>query len=161
MNQVNIASIPVKAGEHVDMASPERMMEQVEREQLQAMADELHDRLIERVVMARPAVQQSAEEIFDGKIMTGEKALQMSLVDRLGYLDDAVGLARELSGLASDSSVVMLRRDNDRAYTLLDVTPNSPTMSSLLPLNVPGLDRQSLPTFLYMWQPESSMVSGN
>lgn len=53
----------------------------------------------------------------------------------------------------------MLRRDNDRAHTLLDVTPIAPTMSSLIPLKLPGLDRSSLPTFMYLWQPEPSLVT--
>lgn len=151
-----VASIPIKAGDMIDVATPERMMEQPEREMLQQIADQFHQRFMDQVVASRPAV---SEQVFDGRVLTGEQALEHRLVDQIGYLDDAVVLARRLAGMPQDGHVVMLRRDNDRAYTLFDVTPNSPTMSSLIPLKVPGLDRSKLPTFLYMWQPEPSMFT--
>jgi protease-4 len=87
-------------------------------------------------------------------VLTGIQAQAIGLVDHIGYLDDAVVRARQLAGLPESAPVVMLRRDNDRAYTMLDMTPNSPTMSSVIPLKVPGLDRSLLPTYLYLWQPE-------
>ncbi|GAB5402658.1 MAG: S49 family peptidase [Aureliella sp.] len=159
LSQFNIAAIHVKSGDRVDIASPERMMEQGERDLLQGMADSFHDRMINQITNMRPEVKQHSEAAFDGRVFTGDQAHQMELVDQVGYLDDAVSLARQLAGLPDQSPVVMLRRDNDRAYTLLDVTPNTPTMGSLLPLKVPGLDRANLPTFLYLWQPEPTLGS--
>ncbi|MEO8269556.1 MAG: signal peptide peptidase SppA, partial [Aureliella sp.] len=137
IEQFSIASIPIKAGEHIDIASPEREMQHEERALLQDMADEFHQRFIEHVQRARPAVTDS--DIFDGRVITGRHAAELMLVDRIGYLDDAVEQARQLAKLPADAPLVMLRRDNDRAYTLLDVTPIAPTMSSLIPLKLPGL----------------------
>ncbi len=162
IEQFSIASIPIKAGERIDIASPEREMQMEERDILQGMADEFHQRFIQHVKTSRPVVatnQLAQEEIFDGRVVTGLRAQELSLVDEIGYLDDAVAAARKLASLPVESPLVMLRRDNDRAYTLLDVTPNTPTMSSLIPLKLPGLDRSSLPTFLYLWQPEPSLVT--
>jgi protease-4 len=53
-----------------------------------------------------------------------------------------------------DASVVMYRRNNDRAFTPYDITPNLPIQNSIIPVNLPGLNRNQLPTFLYMWQPD-------
>jgi protease IV len=89
--------------------------------------------------------------------MTGDQALDQALVDQVGYLDDAIEVARQKAGLAQDAGIVMLRRDNDRAYTVHDVTPNQPMQASLIPFKLPGLERSSLPTFLYLWQPDPSM----
>ncbi|MEZ6138234.1 MAG: S49 family peptidase [Pirellulaceae bacterium] len=157
LGQFGVVSIPIKAGERIDVASPERMMEAEERALLQEIADSFHERFKTRVAAAR--VHLESKDILDGRVMTGGDALEYGLVDQLGYLDDAVVLARQLSHAPENTPLVMFRRDNDRAYTLLDVTPNTPTTSSILPLKMPGLDRSSLPTFLYMWQPEPSMVS--
>ena len=99
------------------------------------------------------------ESFFDGRVMTGDDAHQRGLVDRVGYLDDAIAIAQSMGGLKSDSSVIMYRRDNDRAYTALDVTPNHPTQMSFFPVNLPGLDRSMLPTFLYLWQPDPSFAT--
>jgi len=53
---------------------------------------------------------------------------------------------------------VMYRRDNDRAHTVLDVTPNDPLQQGLLNVKVPGLNRSSMPMFLYLWQSDPSMA---
>jgi protease-4 len=36
------------------------------------------------------------------------------------------------------------------------ITPNTPLQKGLIPINVPGLDRSKLPSFLYLWQMEPS-----
>lgn len=159
IEQFSIASIPIKAGERIDIATPEREMQHAERALLQGMADEFHQRFIEHVKRSRPAVTNS--EIFDGRVITGLRSAELKLVDQIGYLDDAVVRARQLAKLPTDAPLVMLRRDNDRAYTLLDVTPIAPTLNSLIPLKFPGLDRSSLPTFLYLWQPDPSFVTAS
>lgn len=155
--QFGIVAIPVKAGELIDMATPQRVMEKEEREILQGIADQFHGRFIRRVKDSRDKVTDEA--IFDGRVVTGEQAVALGLADQIGYLDDAIVQARQLAGLSDDSPVVMLRRESDRAYTLLDVTPNTPTTSSIIPLRLPGLDRSALPTFLYMWQADPSLVT--
>ena len=160
LGQFNVVSIPVKSGEKIDLASPQRTMEPEERELLQAIADQMYERFKSRVVTARPEVNVDAD-FWDGRVMTGQNALEASLIDQVGYLDDAIEMARQLAAVGSDASVVMLRRDNDRAYTVLDKSPNSPNTSSLIPLNIPGLDRSSLPTFLYLWQAEPRFVTAS
>jgi hypothetical protein len=37
------------------------------------------------------------------------------------------------------------------------ITPNVPLQNSMLPINVPGLDRSRLPTFLYLWQSDPTL----
>ena len=88
-------------------------------------------------------------------------AKAFELVDHIGYMDDAIRLASEMSVGKSSTSVVMLRRDNDRAYTTLDMTPNAPWQTSLIPIKMPGLDRTSLPTFNYLWQPDPSYLTAS
>ena len=151
-----VVSIPIKSGDRIDVASPVRVMESEERDMLQQMSDRLHGRFIDHVSAARGVTDQ---QLFDGRVWTGDQAESLKLVDQVGYLDDAVDIAKSLAGLTEAASLVMLRRDNDRAYTLFDVTPNTPTMSSIIPLNIPGLDRSRLPTFLYLWQPDPSIAT--
>lgn len=160
MSTFSVASKPVVAGEKINMATPDRQMKPDERLILQQIANDFHQRFIDRVEHFRELPKSFPQENFDGRVMPGMKAAEIGLVNETGYLDDAVVRARELAGLSPSSAVVMLRRDNDRAHTLLDVTPNSPTMSSLIPLKIPGLDRSQMPNFLYLWQPEPSMISG-
>ena len=156
MGQFNVVSMPIKAGDQIDIASPERSMEKEEKAALQSIADGFHARFIDQVKSMRPATAGKKAN-FDGGIFSGSDAMESGLVDSIGYLDDAVQLARTRAGLGSESTVIMLRRDNDRAYSQFDVTPNAPY--ALLPIKMPGLDRSSLPTFLYLWQPDPSYLT--
>ncbi len=156
LGQFNIASEPIKSGNQIDIASSERAMEQGERATLQKIADSFHNRFINHVKLVRPNAAGHAPN-FDGGILTGAEALENGLVDEVGYLDDAIALARTRCNLGIESPVVMLRRDNDRAYSQFDVTPNTPY--SLLPIKMPGLDRSTLPTFLYLWQADPSYLT--
>ncbi len=160
LGQFNVVSIPVKAGEKIDLASPQRTMEPEERELLQSIADEMHERFKSHVLAARPNVDPDAD-YWDGRVMTGREAFEAELIDQVGYLDDAVAAATQMAAIDSEAAVVMLRRDNDRAYTALDKTPNTPSTTSLIPINLPGLDRSLLPTFLYLWQPEPRYVTAS
>jgi len=156
-----VLSVPVKAGEKIDLASPQRAMEPEERELLQSIADQMYERFKSHVTASREGIDADAEW-WDGRVMTGQDALESSLIDQVGYLDDAIAMARQLGGAdAQNSSVVMLRRANDRAYTELDKSPNSPASASLVPLNLPGFDRSVLPTFLYLWQSEPRLVTAS
>lgn len=161
MGQFNVLSMPIKAGERIDIGSPERVLEDDERESLQQMADAFHGRFIKQVQRSRPGMTETKNDavVFDGHVMTGIQAAENALVDQVGYLDDAISVARQMASLGEDTAIIMLRRDNDRAYTVLDVSPSQPMQASLLPFKLPGLDRSSLPTFLYLWQPEPTMAS--
>lgn len=186
LGQYNIIPVPVKSGDKIDLGSPQRTMQVSERAILQAMADEFHGRFIEQVQRSRgdklrgnqplvplglsdqhhdlgaghnePSSSSEVDELFDGRVWTGLQAIEQGLVDRTGYLDDAIEIAGRMAGLPAEAPVVLLRRDNDRALSEFDVTPNSP-MSSLLPISIPGLDRAKMPTFLYLWQPEPRFVT--
>lgn len=158
--QYNILATPIKSGDKIDVGTPQRVMEEDEQALLEGMAKQFHDRFIERVQRTRGERLLLDPPLFDGRVMSGQQAFDSGLIDQLGYLDDAIELAGQLAGLPSSSPVVLLRRDNDRALSEFDVTPNRP-MNSLFPLSVPGLDRSRLPTFLYLWQPEPRIVTAS
>ncbi len=97
--------------------------------------------------------------MFDGRVVSGVEAVDLNLADRTGYIDDAIEAAAQLAGIAPGGPVVMLRRDNDRALSAYEVSPNDPG-GGLLPISVPGLERSAMSTFLYMWQPKPTYVTG-
>ncbi|RMF37249.1 MAG: S49 family peptidase [Planctomycetota bacterium] len=162
-----VVALPVKSGQRIDSPSPIRPLEDDERQDLETMARQLHQRFIAAVRASRPRLAQSADSptapdapaIFDGRVVLAPAALEAGLVDSIGYLDDSVRLAQQLAGKPGDVQLIMLRRDSDRAYTALDISPSSAASLRLLPVKIPGLERSSLPTFLYMWQPEPTLES--
>ena len=167
MAQVNVLSQTIRAGEHIDMGSSIRELTPQERQWLQQMADEYHRRFIDIVLSRRKAVAAEEPSNFDGRVFTAAEAQRRGLVDRLGYLDEAITLAAELAlrrtpAVSDDGSlrswqVVMFHRPDDPARSPYAITPNTPLQGRWLPLSVPGLDRSRLPTFLYMWQIEPTL----
>jgi protease-4 len=153
----SLQALPIKSGKHIDLGNEVVAEPSPERKQLlQTMADEFHQRFRQVVAQARPGLNAAASELFDGRVFTATQALQHHLIDRIGYLDDALAAARQL-GHVEQSRVVLYHRCNDKAHSPYAITPNVPLQNSVLPISVPGLDRSRLPTFLYMWQPDPTL----
>lgn len=156
MMQFNILATPIKAGQYTDLGSPVRELDEEGRALLQQLADQYHARFREVVRMCRPQHDPARQEDFDGRIFLAQEALERGLIDGIGYLDDAIALARRLAG-APSAKVVMLHRCDDPARSVYATTPTQPIQTNLFPLSVPGFDRSQLPTFLYIWQPEPTL----
>ncbi len=92
----------------------------------------------------------------DGRIVAASRAMKMHLVDRLGYIDDALAEAEQLAGV-SDAEVVLYTRGGSPARSLYAIAPTPPRLSETIPFSYPGLDRTKLPTFLYLWQPDPTL----
>jgi protease-4 len=156
MAQFNIVATPIKAGKNIDLGSPIKALDEDRQQMLQVMADNFHVRFRKVVQDARPEVDAEDKSTFDGRVFTADEALQRRLVDSIGYLNDAIDQAADMSG-HSRVTVTFYRRTNDHARSLYSVSPNVPLQGGLLPLSLPGLDRSRLPSFLYLWQPEPTM----
>lgn len=157
MAQFNVIPAPVKSGERIDLGSPVAGLDDVSRQLLQQMADEFHARFKQIVLDSRPQLAAGQKEIFDGRVFTAGQAHRLGLIDTIGYLDDAINIARELGG-CPQAEVVMYHRASDRAFSpyATSIAP-SPIPSGLVPLSIPGLDRSRMPTFLYLWQSDPTI----
>ena len=100
----SIASGPLK-----EMLSPtkERPPEMAERERklLQALVDDMFVRFKEIVRAGRPKLDAEAvDKVATGQIFTATQAKEAGLVDRIGFLGDAVARAVELAGLTAETA---------------------------------------------------------
>ncbi len=156
MELQNVFDATIREGQKTDMGSPVRKLTEEEKTLLKAMAQEYHERFKTVVVSARKNVKRDAD-FFDGRIMSAHTAKQAGLIDREGYLEDALTLARQLAQM-DKARVLMYRRKGDPAYSLYATSANRPIHGTFMPYSVPGLDRSRLPLFLYMWQADPTML---
>lgn len=156
MGQFNILGIPVKSGPNIDLGSPIKELSADKRKLLQDMADEFHARFRTVVLKGRPNVDPKLETTFDGRVFTARQAENLHLIDQIGYLDNAVAVARSMAGVDC-ANVVFYHRPDDPALSPYSITPNMPLQKGFIPLNIPGLDRSKLPCFLYLWQMDPSV----
>lgn len=91
----------VKTNAHSDFYSQSRPFNAEEKAMLQSYVDRGYDLFTTRVAQGRKLSKARVDEIAQGRVWTGEDALGIKLVDRLGNLDDAVEVAAKRAGLKS------------------------------------------------------------
>jgi protease-4 len=157
MAQLNIVADPVKSGAKIDMGTVTAPMDEESRAMLQKMADAYRDHLQRRVKERRTAMTAMDQKVVqDGRVVIASQALTHHLVDRLGYLHDAIAQTEHQAGV-SDAEVVLFHRSGYPAHSLYAITPAPAPLNDSLPFSYPGLDRSKLPTFLYLWQPDPTL----
>ncbi len=157
MAQLNLTADPVKAGPLVDMGSVTSPLDDEARRLLQELVDGFRDRFRDRVAERRAGMTpQDRALIDDGRVVSAPRALALHMVDRVGYVHEAIAEAEGLAG-AGDSEVVLFQRAGYPAHSIYAITPNTPIQGEIVPFSYPGLDRSKAPTFLYLWQPDPTV----
>ncbi|MFA5109774.1 MAG: signal peptide peptidase SppA [Desulfobaccales bacterium] len=136
MDKVGVDDDVVKSGQWKDFWSPFRPATPQEKEMMQHIIDDFYRSFVDVVAQGRKLSLKQALKVADGRIYTASQARDLGLVDQLGYLDDALDLARGKAGLETGAQVITYHRPG--SY--------KPTIYSLLPdLDMAG------PQFLYLW----------
>lgn len=89
----------IQSGAMKDMGNPLRELRPEEKEVFQSLVDETYQRFVDLVADERGLPREKVLSIADGRIYSGQQALELGLVDALGTLDDAFEAAKELAGL--------------------------------------------------------------
>ncbi len=103
--KLGITTDVVKTNKHSDMPSLTRKMTDFERELMQEYVENIYDVFLDRVADGRNMTKEAIDEIGQGRVWSGENALEIGLVDELGGLNRAVELAAELAGIESYRTV--------------------------------------------------------
>jgi protease-4 len=140
----------VKSGDKKDIGSPMRAMTPEERGILQGIADALFRRFLDTTRARRGEMTgKDLELISDGRILTAEQALELHMVDRLGYLEEAIEEAKYEADIET-ADVILYRpfpHYNENIYAA------SPVKGGLLEQGLRALTQQQGPRFLYLWSP--------
>ncbi|MGI5816711.1 MAG: signal peptide peptidase SppA [Armatimonadota bacterium] len=117
MDRVGVEGGDITSGPLKDIGSPWRTMSETERQLIQDMIDNIHKQFVEHVAESRRIEIEDARKLADGRIFTGEQALEAGLVDELGGFNHAVKVAGELAGIEGEPQV----RDIGGRTGLLDL----------------------------------------
>jgi len=151
----SIASHPLK-----NMGSFAKRMTEEERQIYQDLVDETFGRFKEIVQSGRPKFQQdpqALDKLATGQVYTAGQAQTHGLVDKIGFLEEAVDRAIKLAQLDKDDvRVVKYRREPSLTDVLLgaQVSPRGFDLAEVLDLTVPRA--------YYLWSRVPPLVrSGN
>lgn len=119
------------------MMQLDRPMTQQSKMIFQAGVDNVYTRFISLVADGRNSTPAAVHEIAQGRVWTGEKALELGLVDQLGDLNDAIVVAAELANL--EEYEVDYRRKPLTVYEQLMMEMNANVSASLSGLGISSL----------------------
>ena len=106
LHKLDVEMNTVTAGKMKDAGSPFREFSASDRAFWQDLADRIHRQFILAVAEGRDLPVEQVERFADGRVMTGEQAAELGLVDELGGFQDAVDLAKEMAGLRGEPRLV-------------------------------------------------------
>jgi protease IV len=151
MRKIGVATSAIKSGERKDMGSPFRPLTPDERAIFQSVIDDLHRQFVAKVAERRKIPVDTARALADGRIYTADQALAHRLIDQIGYMADAIELARRAAGVSQARIVVYHRPRQYRAtyYAAAEAGPASIAES----LGVLASAMGGGPRFLYLWWP--------
>jgi protease-4 len=162
MTKLGIRDQTVKSGAHKDLLSPFRDATAEERAIVQGVIAELHERFVGLVIERRPAIAAAdLERVTDGRIFTASQAAALGLVDDIGYVDDAITLARQAAGVERARVVMYHRVDEYRENIYSYSRANLPGAAARPGLSGDGdvvslrlrLPARPGPRFMYLWAP--------
>lgn len=106
LGKIGMKAFTLKTGKFKDVGSPVRPMTAQDREMLQKVIDNTHSQFVRAVAEGRRLPVADVRAIADGRIFTGEQALSLKLVDRLGTLQDAIAEAGRLAGIKGEPEII-------------------------------------------------------
>jgi protease-4 len=151
LQKLGLATTTIKSAERKDMGSPLRTLTAEERKIFQSVIDGLYEQFVEKLAESRKLGLETARKVADGRIYTAAQALGLKLIDRIGYMPDAIEAARRAIGV-EEARVVVYRRPREYRATYYARSEASPAAveGSLARL---GAMLGAGPRFLYFWWP--------
>jgi protease-4 len=121
LDKIGISFKVIKSGPYKDILAFDRELTEPEKTILQELIDISYQQFVQTVAEARQLTVDTVRSFADGRIFTGQQALALGVVDRLGSEEDARRWAAELANLDPEKA---------QCYTIEE---RKPLWSRLLP----------------------------
>jgi protease-4 len=145
-NKIGVKPVIIKSGKYKDVGSPLRAMNPEERKLLQNVVDDVHQQFVQAVAKGRGLSVSEVKEIADGRIMTGQQALKLKLIDEIGGLEKTLELLAKKIGVEGRPRVIEEKEKTPFFDWLLQSSLSSRLIETLIPASLPRLQ--------YIWFPQ-------
>lgn len=137
LDRVGVSFKVIKSGPYKDILAFDRELTDPEKGILQELIDVSYGQFVKTVAEARNLGEDTVRSFADGRIFTGEQAVGLGVVDRLGSEDEARRWAAELVGLDPDKTECITFEE--KKPLLRRLVPGNSSASALPGLAYPGL----------------------
>ena len=96
----------IKSGKFKDLGSPLRAMTPEEHILLQGVVNDVHEQFVQAIARGRGLPLSEINRIADGRIMTGQQALKLNLIDEVGGLEKTIDLLAKKIGIVGKPKVI-------------------------------------------------------
>ena len=110
----------VKTGKFKDIGSMSRPMTDEERRLLEQVLGNVYEQFVDAISEGRGLDRAEILPLADGRIFSGDQALEYGFVDRMGDLDDSIRLAARMAAIEGRPSVVRKERRRVSVWSFLD-----------------------------------------
>ena len=128
-NKLGVTFDGVKNAPYADLPSTSRALTPEEAKRMQNSVDTIYSIFKNHVVQGRRLSQAEVDSIAQGRVWTGNDALKIHLVDRIGGLSTAIASAASMAGV-KDYKVVTFPEPEDKLNTLLRKLKNNTAASA-------------------------------
>lgn len=127
LEKAGVEFVVVTSGPRKDFGSPYREMTEEERVYWQTTVDEIYQSFVEIVAEGRRMPVEDVQPLADGGVFTGKQALEVKLVDQVGYEEDAIAKAAALGGITGEPRII----EYENAPTFFDLLSQAAARPSL------------------------------
>ena len=152
MDKIGLGVDVQKVGKYKDMGSPFRDTSEEERKLLQKTMNDFGERFMGLVKKHRQLTPQAITEISTARVFLADEALQMGLIDKIGYISDAVKETKKIAGISEDAKLIVYRRaefPEDNYYNIAGATSENFNVS-VINIELPEI-LSAKAGFYYLW----------
>jgi len=119
LKKIGVNMEVLKSGEFKDIGSPHRKMSKRDKALIKDLISDIQTQFVNAVASGRDLPVEKVEEIADGRIFSGSQAKALGLVDLLGNFQDAVDLAKKMTGIKGDVTLAYPKKDRSKLWDLV------------------------------------------
>lgn len=138
-DMIGLKSVTIASGENKDMLNPLKEINPQHLEMLQGLVDDMQDRFASIVMQSRGL---ESRDLLDGRVFTAQNAIELGLIDEVGYWPDAVA---RMKALLDVEDLYIVRYAEEIGFLEAMMGAKAP--------RIPHVGAMDSPRFLYQWKP--------
>lgn len=122
----------IKSGALKDLGPMTRDLTPEEKAVIETVMHDIHRQFIKAVAESRNLPLEQVEAISDGRIFSGQQALELKLIDAIGNFNDAIRITAKEAGITGDPELVYPQKDRFFTFKQLLEEEGANTLSSIV-----------------------------
>jgi len=119
LKKIGLSRKVIKSGKYKDIGSMTRKMTAEEEAMLQEFSDDIYGQFIDAVVEGRNIKREEVLKLADGRIFSGEQAIKLGLIDKLGNLQDAISITGEMVGIKGEPRTIYPKKKKPSIFDFI------------------------------------------